>query len=57
MAINTNLSIESNKQNKQEEQKQNHRYKKYFDGYQMGGCWVMGEKGKGIKKQILVVTT
>ena len=38
MAINTYLSlIESKKQNKQSEQKQNHRYREHFDGSQTGG--------------------
>ena len=38
MAINTQLStVESKIQNKQTEQKQNHRYRKHFDGCQMGG--------------------
>ena len=38
ISVNTYLSmIESNKQNKQVEQKQNHRHRKHFDGGQMGG--------------------
>ena len=38
MAINTYIStIEAIKQNKQEEQKQNHRYREYFDDYLLGG--------------------
>ena len=38
MAINTYLStIESKKQNKQAEQKENNRYRERFDGSQMGG--------------------
>ena len=50
MAINTYLpKIESKKQNKQAEQKQIHRYRKHFDGCQMGGCWQDSEKGEGIK--------
>ena len=50
MAINTYLSVieSKNKINKQEEQKQNHRYKENFDGWQMGGGsgeWVKKVKG------------
>ena len=46
MAINTYLStIESIKQNKQAEQKQNHTYRERFNGCQMGGWWgKMGEE-------------
>ena len=37
MAINTYIStIEAIKQNKQEEQKQTHRYREHFDDSQMG---------------------
>ena len=47
MAINTYLStIDSkSKLSKQEEQRQNHGYREYFDSCQMGGgCGGMGEK-------------
>ena len=53
MAINTHLSIiESKNQNKQAEQKQSHRHRKYFDGC-LGG---MGKKGEGNKKYKFIVT-
>ena len=44
MAINTyqQLNVKKNKLSKQE-QRQNHGYGEYFDGFQMGGCmreWV-----------------
>ena len=39
MVTNTYLSTnESKKQNKQAEQKQNHRYREHFDGCQIGGA-------------------
>ena len=45
------LTIESkNKINKQAEQKQNHRFREYFDGFHMGpgsGEWL--EKLKGLR--------
>ena len=58
MVTNTYLSTnESKKQNKQAEQKQNHRYRKCFDGCQMGGdLGEMGEKGEVTKKYKLIVT-
>ena len=44
MAINTYLStIESKKQNKQAEQKENHRHREHFDGCQMG--WMKKVRG------------
>ena len=57
MAINTYLStMESINQNKQAEQKQNHRYREHF----MVSRWEVvrrtGKKGEGIKKYKLVVT-
>ena len=59
MVINTYLStIESkNKINKPAEQKQNHRYRECFDGWQMGRA-LRGrvKKGERIKKYKLVVT-
>ena len=40
MAINTYLStIESKKQTKQEEQRQNHGFREHFDGYKMEERW------------------
>ena len=57
MAINTCLStIESEKQNKQAEQKQNHRYRIRFGGCQMEEGQGNGWKGERIKKYKLVVT-
>ena len=57
MAINTYLStFESKTQNKQAEQKQNHRYRKCFDGCQMGGDQGDEKIGEGIEKYTLVVT-
>ena len=54
MAIHTNLStIESKKQNKQAEQKQNLRFREHLDGYQMGGGsegWA--KKVKGLRSTI-----
>ena len=51
MATNTNLStIESKKQEEQEEQKQNHGYRERFDGCQVGGGWGgMGEAVRGLR--------
>ena len=58
MTINACLStIESIKQNKQAEQKQNHTYRERFNGCQMGGTsgrWM--KKGEVINKYKLVVT-
>ena len=40
-----------NQLSKQEEQRQNHGYREYFDGCQMGGmCWGMGEEVKGLRR-------
>ena len=54
MAINTYISIiESKKQNKQAEQKQNLRFREHLDGYQMGGGsegWA--KKVKGLRSTI-----
>ena len=51
IAKNTNLStIESKKQTKQQEQRQNHGYGEYFDGCQMGGsCGCIGEEVRGLR--------
>ena len=52
MAINTYLStIESkNKLSKQEEQRQNHRYREHFDGCQIGGgCGRMSKEVKRLR--------
>ena len=39
-----------NKLSKQEEQRQNHEYRKHFDGCQMGGeCGGMGEEVRGLR--------
>ena len=47
MAKNTYLSpIDSKKLSKQEEQRQNHRYREHFDGCLMGGHH--GETGKEV---------
>ena len=46
----------SKNQHKQAEHKQKHRYRKYFDGCQMGGGLGEGGKGEGIKKYKVVVT-
>ena len=47
--------MESRKQDKQVEQKQTHRYREHFDGFQMGeelGGSV--KKGEGIKYKLVV---
>ena len=52
MAINTHLSIiESKKEtSKQEEQRQNHGSREYFDSSQMGGGYGgMGEELRGLR--------
>ena len=51
MAKNTNLStVESKKQIKQEEQRQNHGYREHFDGCQMGrGYGGMDEEVRGLR--------
>ena len=56
MAINTYLSkIESkNKIHEQAGQKQTHRHREHFDGYQMERGWGMDEKSEGIKYNLVV---
>ena len=51
MVINTYLStIDSKKQNKQAEWKQNHRYRVHFDSCQVGGgLGVWAKKVKGLR--------
>ena len=52
IAINTSpLTIETKKQNKQAEQKQNHRYREGFMvARREGGSRFLSKKGEGIKK-------
>ena len=48
MAINTYRQLNLKKQNKQAEEKQNHRYRECFDGCQMGegsGGWMKNVEG------------
>ena len=37
---------------RKQEQRQNHGYRKHFDGCQMGGMWRMGEEVMGLRVQI-----
>ena len=51
MGVNSQLSaIESKKQTKQAEQKQNHRYGDHLEGFQSeGGSGRIGEKVQGLR--------
>ena len=51
MVTNTYLpTIESKSKLSKQEQRQNHGYRKHFDGYQMGGqCRGMGEELRAFK--------
>ena len=53
VTINTYLStneLKRNKINEESEQKQTHRYREHFDGYQVGWIGRMGEKAEEVNK-------